>query len=399
MALNLGPTLEENKYNFLKTPEPIENKIVKQANLKTKSPLEKSIHVSFRINKHYFAHLIRFLKNSPLTYSLPKFITNLRQKTELCSVLLEMKDSNDNFFFTKGCHLPFLKEEGAISFWIQKNWGKFIKEESVNLEPPKGNFTSIKRCGITQALLPPSNYHLYKDFLLEHYNDLLKNYCTFEIFLKNLKTESDPNLVKQWLEHMQHGHCYRLISDPSKCFYTKFSAKNYLQKNAHLPNIIRKNHTYVPWNKIQNLPDQDLKLLIQNHFGQSNEILQETVDFFRKRLRYEGFHLYKIGIHKTLYFTAIKRRIRNENTYFCESIQKIIQYIESCKLVQKSDLLENFLKAHTDYNLQQLKCELSWLIQEGFITEFEDGSLYVSPQQMSYSILNLPKPTSANNDD
>ena len=45
---------------------------------------------------------------------------------------------------------------------LNNNLGAFFEMQEVEVEPPKGNFPIINKCGITGELLGPPNYHRYQ---------------------------------------------------------------------------------------------------------------------------------------------------------------------------------------------------------------------------------------------
>ena len=51
----------------------------------------------------------------------------------------------------------------------RRHLGNFFDSAEVEVEPPKGNFLVINKCGVTGELLGPPNYHRYNQLVQQHH--------------------------------------------------------------------------------------------------------------------------------------------------------------------------------------------------------------------------------------
>ena len=108
----------------------------------------------------------------------------------------------------------------------------------------------------------------------------------------------------------------------------------------------------------------------------------------RGRLRRLHFSLFKrSGI---AYVSAIKRRLRIPGLEFSVSIQALVNFLEGKEGLLAHQLPEQYLgitvpeqgvvlEAAADQALKTLMQDLHWLIREGYVAEFNDGRLSLSP--------------------
>ncbi|HUR58564.1 MAG TPA: hypothetical protein VM029_12695, partial [Opitutaceae bacterium] len=99
--------------------------------------------------------------------------------------------------------IPFESDEAAVSHVLSKHLDKFFDTAEAEVEPPKGNFQVINRCGVTGELLGPPNYHRYNQIVQQHYAAKLASRMSLEAFRGRIETVRDPEVVNQWLAKMK----------------------------------------------------------------------------------------------------------------------------------------------------------------------------------------------------
>ncbi|MDR2396289.1 MAG: hypothetical protein LBD69_00265 [Puniceicoccales bacterium] len=411
-ALQLGPVWTEKSRKTIASTNGTKTKkasIIKEkqaaiANRVSSSvkALEQVIDINLRPEESALKVLINTLRSSCKTYQLFPLIHLFLEKEDRFFIVLNGRQSSSfKGFYVVSKKIPFLSMEGALDYVVHQNWAQYFKEECVVLEKPKGNFQSVNRCGITGALLGPPNYHLYADLLREHYEGNLKGRCAYESFLSQIKNERTAEVVEAWLTCMTQGRRFRLLADPEVCFMSKEAAKKYLLENSDLNLTKKVFRVKLTVSDVGKIVDFDLRKMIEKFLNDEKKLPVKTANFFRGRLHYAGFHIYKKGRNGISYVCAIKRKIRNTTTQFSESVSKLIEVIE--KYEGKITIFElpkvffnvtdSAWEAAVDpRSAREFKSNLSWLIREGYVTEFEDNTLYVSPvQNLQKSILTSEK--------
>jgi hypothetical protein len=99
--------------------------------------------------------------------------------------------------------IPFESEDAAIAHVVGKHLGLFFDTAEAEIEPPKGNFQVVNRCGITGELLGPPNYHRYAQIIQQHYAAKLAARMSFDSFRAKIETVRDPEVIAQWIEKMK----------------------------------------------------------------------------------------------------------------------------------------------------------------------------------------------------
>ena len=98
--------------------------------------------------------------------------------------------------------IPFESEEAAVAHVMGTHLDTFFSRADVEVDPPKGNYLVINRCGVTGELLGPPNYHRYNQMVQQHFAAKVSR-MPFETFRARIETVRDPEVVNQWLEKMK----------------------------------------------------------------------------------------------------------------------------------------------------------------------------------------------------
>ncbi|MGX8716609.1 MAG: hypothetical protein ACSW8C_01310 [bacterium] len=350
--------------------------------------LTKKIEIAIRPNKQAMDALIDNLKKSYITYRLSPLIQLFLEKKERFDILITALQPG-TLFCTQKENLPFLSRDGAYDYLIKKCWSEVFEKEIIPLNPISGHFSSINRCGITDVLLGPPNYHLYNDLIKEHYAQHLARDYSWEFFIQQIKNERDPELIKQWQKGMSEHIIFRLKSNPQICFDSLIVAQNYLKQHPFLMGDEVKpcNAFTLSYDRVEKIKDSFLREQIYQKIKDELRLPISLGCFCRTRFRHAGFHLYKKrnGFAHTSLLCAIKRKVRSGNVdELSDELARIADYIEKHPMVNLNACMSAFGLISTqpeNSSVLKFRNDVITLIKSGYITQFENGDLYVSPKQ------------------
>ena len=104
------------------------------------------------------------------------------------------------------------REEAMAHLWQSEFRGKFIEEETIEVDPPKGNFQSVARCGLSGEWLGPPNFHAYQINLRRLHRERFPN-MPFEAYSARVRSERGEEAVNAWLETMKQKTRWRIVGD------------------------------------------------------------------------------------------------------------------------------------------------------------------------------------------
>jgi hypothetical protein len=94
------------------------------------------------------------------------------------------------------------KDEAASHFFGSQAFEELYETEETEVDPPKGNFQVVARCGISGEWLGPPNFHGYQTALRRLHRERFAT-MPFERYAAKVRTERGEEAVNEWLESMK----------------------------------------------------------------------------------------------------------------------------------------------------------------------------------------------------
>ena len=379
---------------------------------------EASFDVKIYPQDDIFDTLIKSLKNNCKTYQLFEITRVILEKPERFVILVSrIKDQDASgklIYFCPKDNLPFDTEDEAIEYYIDSYSDDFFDVEEVEVDPPSGNFSIVFRCPFTGKLIAPPNFHRFQELLKLHHSKAINN-LSLEEYQSKLESVNDEGVINEWLESMKKVKRYNLkeSSDETVFFDSREEVKRYLILN-HKKDIVQSAESVrFLGNNLEKMPKGLLKRNVNYAIEGQRRFPLETANNIRGRLRRHKFTIYKKGSKGVSFVCSVKRKFRDDKTVFTDNINSLIEFFEKNQEISVMDLpyqflnlekpqdsdnkapsndsggtdlaptevstafnIDNFSEDHKD-QIRQLFRDLKWLISEGYVTEYSNGTLFV----------------------
>ncbi len=289
------------------------------------------------------------------------------------------------FYISVPDHLPFESDEAAVAHVLSKHLGVFFDTAEVEVEPPKGNFQVINKCGVTGELLGPPNYHRYTQIVQQHHAAKVAR-MAFEAFRSRIETIRDPEVVKQWLDKMKKTTRYTwklptgakpvvapvvaataeptpaetpaaetpvsetaavAAAEPTPApvavpetptFDSLEEARIYLLTHARDKVVRPAENARFHGSVAETMPPGEIRRAIEGALERQRKFPLDTANALRGRLRREHFTIFKKGSKGVSYVCAVKRKFRVPGQMFSDSIGSLISFIETHPMIRASEL-------------------------------------------------------------
>lgn len=275
--------------------------------------------------------------------------------------------------------VPFESEEATVAHVLTNHLSRFFDLAEVEVDPPKGNFLVINRCGVTGELLGPPNYHRYAQIVQQHYAAKIAR-MPFDVFRNRIETVRDPEVVAQWLEKMKKTTRYtwkapgrpapippvpatepaapaaeataeaapadssvNLEPAPAITFDNFEDARSYLLTQAREKVWRPVESARFHGKLLEKMPPGEIRRAIEGALERQQRFPLDTANALRGRLRREHFTIFKKGSKGVSYVCAVKRKFRVPGQTFAETISALITFIEATPMVRASELPTKFL--------------------------------------------------------
>ena len=395
-----------------------------------KPPFVPTMEVLFYPEDAPFAKLADVMKHLKRTYQLFDIAELILEKSERFIILAKNLPDADGsvkpLYCAQPANIPFETEEEAKRFALEQALEAMFDKIQVEVEAPKGNFQFVNKCSLSGDLLGAPNWHKYGEYVREYHAQKYPN-MPYEKFLSTIETVRDEESVNKWKEQMKLRDAYKL-KDSEQVFDSKEAAFAYIleQKGSELVKTYEQVRMHGA--DVSKMPfSSRIRRNIEVIWNKQKHFPIVTANNLRGRLRRAGFTIYKRGSKGFAFVCAVKRKFLLEGESLSDMPQKIFDYITANSGVKASlmpylylnlpapkglskaaPLAEEHkkdaegeavsapvnvevteeLSPEITGQLKEISNELLWLISEGYVVEYADGSLQANPR--------MPKPKGKN---
>lgn len=414
-----GSPRQDSDKPFKRRPKPFDKKAKRE-------PFAFSMEVLFYPEDAPFNKLSDIMKASKRTYQLFDIAEIILEKPERFVVLAKnLPDAEGNakpLYCAQPLNLPFEDEAAAKTAAVDAKFDELFVSEEIDAEPPKGEFQVVNRCSITGDLLGAPNWHKYGEAVREYHSRKFPK-MPFEKFSASIESVRDADQIAAWLETMKKKTVFKL-KEPQEgapeSFDTREAARAYISEKFGAELVRTYEQVRMRGEYVAKLPFGRIRRNIEEAYRKQKKFPIVTANNLRGRLRRSGFTVYKRGSKGFAFVSTIKRKFIFEGESLSEVPQKIFDFITANPAIRAADLPYKYLgleapkseaksktlaQEHsegaetlesqkpaesaelpdeTKALLSSVWSELAWLVSEGYVVEYADGTLQANPY--------LPKP-------
>ena len=369
-----------------------------------------AVTVRFLPHQKAFENVIAQIKSAPIAYSVFALARLFLEKPERYDVRLTMPEGAQPATPEhRGGGLFQLGENGAVAAdrGILENSAfaslrdDFYTVEVTQTEPLKGNFSNVARCRLSGTLLGPTNHHAYQPQLRNLYETRFSRRMSFADYQRQIEIVSDPAVVEQWKEQARSVTTYHAKNaEPPVSFSNAADAERHFRQN-HLPGLIREaNELTIGGVLSRRLTDRRLGRAIENAWAQETRSPSKMMQELAAGLRAAGLNIFR---HRRgmLFVSPVRTKVfGHERAGVSASINSILEKVAATPGINRKQLAEQLATpdadaATADRAKMVLATDLHWLIREGYIIEFNDGSLDLPRAKVAPAVSAEEKPAAS----
>ena len=339
-----------------------------------------AVTIRFIPHERAFDSVIAQIKEGSVAYSVFALARLFLEKPERYDV--QLTTAEDRPLFRLGENGAVSSDRGILeSNAFASTRDDFYTVEVVQSEPLKGNFTNVARCRLSGTLLGPTNHHNYQPQLRTLYETRFSRRMSFFDYQKQVDIVSDPAVVEQWKEQARNVTTYTSkTGEPPLTFTSAAEVERHFRQH-HLPGLIRSaSELTIDGVMSRQLPDRALGRAIEEAWSSETRSPSKMMQELSARLRQGGLNIFR---HRRgmLFVSPIRARVfSHESAGVSASINAILETVTSASGINRKTLAEHLAPAGAEpADLARAKLalasDLHWLVSEGYIIEFNDGSL------------------------
>lgn len=321
-------------------------------------------------------------------------------------------DSQKLYAIVADSSLWLSKEEAISQFLNSDALKEFYRTEEVELEEPKGNFTSVGVCGMSGELLGPPSHHSFQSTLHKLHRERFSN-LPFEEYKRRVRTDNSPEAIEKWKESQKRSIQWVWLKGEVAEGEEPLRLKSRAEMEAHF----RKNHADGLVSEVSevtiagNIPKHLLSVALYLHLrgavDEARKHLLQTAQLLCTGFEHHGLKLFKRRGGK-LWVSRIRPRALDTGVVLSDRINKILDLVKSKPGIHVKELIETIAplapvsEAETavteetatastedaaateaapkatelsNDQVQVLK-DIHWLNSEGYVIEYADGVVF-----------------------
>jgi len=283
----------------------------------------------------------------------------------------------------------WLSEDEAVGHVLKKHFGTFYQAERTATEPPKGKYTFVAQCGMSGVILGPPNYHDYQNQLRKLHTERFSR-IPFDLYKARVKIVRDEEVVKKWIDDQSFKTEYLCLNMPEPLRLGSMEAVEKHFREQHKENIIKAVESHsLSGTAARSLRSPPLVRLVRTVWEDQRRFPLQIATVLSQQFAGHGLQFFKVN--KTITHVSVARPhfLDMEATPVSEGVKRIVDYINAHPKSTRRKLVEALApsqapaeppavptaEATPTPEQTAIVSDLHWLIHQGHVIEFANGTL------------------------
>src|SRR6266513_941752 len=326
-----------------------------------------------------FESVVAQIKSGSVAYSLYALARLFLEKPERYEVRLTAKAESP---------LYRLGDNGALSLnreFLEQNafrlaQSDFYRIDVTESEPIKGNFSNIARCRLSGTLLGPTNHHNYQLQLRSLYEQRFSRRMSFADYQRQIEIVNDAELIERWKGEARKVTTYTTSREEVPLTFSSPTEAERHFRSHYLEALVKGvEEATIGGVLSRRFPERTINRAIEDAWVGETRSPSGMMQELAGRFRQHGLHVFR---HRRgmLFVSPIRTRaFVHEQAGVSRSVNAILEALAGAAVINRKQLFEKLIGNVATEDVEPRKLalvsDLRWLINEGYVIEFNDGSL------------------------
>src|SRR5918996_2880748 len=343
------------------------------------TPMPLEITIRFLPSSRVFENVAAQIKSGSVAYSVFALARLFLEKPERYEVRLTAKAESPLYQLGENREVSLNRE------LLERNAFRVVQEDFYKIDitqsdPIKGNFSNVARCRLSGTLLGPTNHHNYQPQLRTLYEQRFSRRMSFADYQRQIEIMNDPALIERWKDQARTVTTFKTLNDePSSGFSSAAEAERHFRSN-HLPGLLRSvDEATISGVLSRRLTDRTLNRALEDAWTRETRSPSNMMQELAGRFRQAGLNVFR---HRRgmLFVSPIRvRPFVHAQAEVSSSVNAILKILAAAPGTNRKELFEKLIADVASEEVESRKLalasDLRWLINEGYVIEFNDGSL------------------------
>ena len=301
----------------------------------------------------------------------------------------------------------WLHEKEAWSHAFSHYRDRYYRSERVTKDPPKGVYSAVGVCGMSQTLLGPPNHHEYQDKIKRLHAERF-SHLPLEVFKSRIQMSREEALLERWKEEQSTQEVFYFLTSTAE--ETEINIGSLIEAEEHFQKTLASSvvkkveekimlHSPTAWQQscsaVRQAVEQEIESLKHFPLSFSQEIGQE--------LAARGLQLFKklsssaptagnLGAssttapgHKNIVCVSVARprSFYQQEQSVSNSVKRVLEILKEHAAAPRAEQWKALLSSRSpeqppeEHEATLLK-DLSWLLHEGYVVNYASQGFEVA---------------------
>ncbi len=329
--------------------------------------------------------LAKQLKSSGKAYPLFDLAVLILEKTERYSVVFHPEAGATPLTRLESDGSLWVSEAAAIRHVLDHQLEKFYRREVTQGEPPKGSFSFIAICGMSDTVLGPPNFHDYQTRLHRLHAEKFAR-MPFEAFKSRVRMVKEPEVLEKWKSDQSTREEFFALDSAEGAEPVKLADRAAVER--HFRAQLSQGMLVAVTGEVEvhgpvaiHHCDTVVRQLAQNAVLDLRRFPLPLAHVLGQSLSTKGLQVFKAHENITYISVARPRYLDRVNTPVADGIAGILDHLESAPSGQprpeqwKALLALRVTPEDATAKEAALVGDLSWLIHQGHVIDYAKRGL------------------------
>ena len=311
------------------------------------------------------------------------------------------ESEKETFYRSKSDHSVWLSQSECIAhFWSAELWKNHYDEKAIEVEAPSGNFPSVARCGVSQKLIGPPNYHAYQQTIIKLHSEQAAN-MPIDLYKSKIVMENSEEAIAEWKESMTKSSQWspkpkqtegeEATSEEPIILATRRDVEEHFKTNGFAEEFENGNMMSALGNIHVKKISPGLFTLLKTTVAEEKRYPGKLASILCKQM--SGRHLAVYKWKKKLHCGPARPKRIAEDVVMADRPTMLYKWVSEHPSGNLDEMWKACLPADIDDETKkQWYHDLHWLINEGQVLLFSDGKLHTAKEKAPEVKAQKPKP-------
>ena len=282
----------------------------------------------------------------------------------------------------------WLNEDQAVRHTLSTHLDEFYETRKTETEGPKGNFTFVAQCGVTDEYLGAPNHHDYQNRLVTFHAERLSR-MPFEKFKSRIRIVKEEEAINAWLEQAKWKTEYVTRKAEVEQVFVKQDEVEAHFRDHHLSDAVEEVEVCEVSGKNAKamVNPRTLAEFLKDQWHKQKHFPMQLSTHLSKQFSRMGLQFFKKDKKVTHVSVARPNFLDVETEPVSGGVKKIMQFIDGTEECTRRQILEHLggmehvepqgeepaQAPEQSEEQKQLTSDLHWLIHQGHVLEFSNG--------------------------